>query len=337
MTGRERVRRAIHFDSPDRVPFWGKDSEDFTPEVNLAPSFTFSPRPDEELRPRVKLHYDILTENECGSISGSFSYKPGGETVAPAFEDWSQAADYRWPDTDDPRRVEHARAVFAADDRYRLVVCPGVATGLTMAVYGLRTMEGFFEDVALHPDELIAWQESGLERDLRNLRNWAALGADGCLVCDDLGTQDRLLLNPKTWRRVFKPFVTEWLAEAHRLGMEMILHSCGYIWELIPDLIEAGWDVLQLDQPRALGIEKLGAEFGGQVCFYCPVDIQKTMPTGDREAIESEARLLIHELGRFNGGFMGKDYGQWATIQIPDEWTDWAREAFYRYGKYPLD
>jgi hypothetical protein len=197
-------------------------------------------------------------------------------------------------------------------------------------------MERFFEDVALHQDDLIAWQERGLDQDLRILRMWNDLGADGCLCCDDLGTQDRLLLSPVTWRKVFKPFVQEWIAEAHRLGMEMILHSCGCIWELIPDLIEVGWDVLQLDQPRLMGIENLGHEFGGKVCFFSPVDIQKTMPTGDRALIEADAQLLIRELGDFNGGFMGKDYGQWATIQITEEWASWARQAFYRYGRYPL-
>ena len=116
MTGRERVRRAIHFRGPDRVPFWGEGWEDFTPEVNLGPSLRpFTPLPQEELRKRVTGAYEVLTQTPSGAIVGSWKDKPGGEVVAPAFEDWAEADHVPLPDTDDPRRYEKAAAVFDAD------------------------------------------------------------------------------------------------------------------------------------------------------------------------------------------------------------------------------
>ena len=339
MTGVERVRRAIHFGGPDRVPFWGVESPDFTEEVNLGPSLTFEPASEAELRRRVKGDYDILRQNEWGSISGGFLGKPGGEPVAPAFDDWDQADAFQWPDVTDPRRYEQGRRVFAAntDGKYNLVVCPGVKTGLSSLFYGMRTMERYLLDMGLHQEEMIAFQEKGSAVDIQCLRLWKEAGAHGVLICDDLGTQERLLASPESWRRVFRPFQHRWLEAGHELGLDMILHSCGYIWDLIPDLIDVGWDVLQIDQPRALGIQSLGQAFGGKVCFYCPVDIQATLPTGDKTRIQAEARDLMHMLGRFDGGFMAKDYIDWKACGIDDQWAAWARQAFLRDGSYPFD
>ena len=53
------------------------------------------------------------------------------------------------------------------------------------------------------------------------------------------------------------------------------MHSCGYIYEIIEDLIELGMDVLQFGQPALYGIERLGREFGGRITFWCPVEIYR--------------------------------------------------------------
>lgn len=71
--------------------------------------------------------------------------------------------------------------------------------------------------------------------------------------------------------------------------MHLIVHSCGYNYAFMEDFIDAGIDVLQFDQLGAYGYEKMADEFAGRVTFWSPLDIQKTLPTGDRALIESEA------------------------------------------------
>ena len=82
------------------------------------------------------------------------------------------------------------------------------------------------------------------------------------------------MIQPELWRQFFKERYREQFQLAHSLGMKVFFHSCGQVYDIIPDLIEIGTDLLNLNQPDLFGIEKLGQEFGGRVCFVCPVDHQ---------------------------------------------------------------
>jgi uroporphyrinogen-III decarboxylase len=164
------------------------------------------------------------------------------------------------------------------------------------------------------------------------VRRLAQAGADGVFFCEDWGTQDRLLVSPALWRDLFKPGFHDIVAEARRLGVSVWMHSCGCITDIIEDLIEVGIAVLQFDQPALHGIEDLSRRFGGRVAFWTPVDIQRTLQTGDRAAIRGEAKLLCEKLGSFGGGFIAKNYGDLHGIGVPDEWHQWAYEAFLEFG-----
>jgi uroporphyrinogen-III decarboxylase len=166
------------------------------------------------------------------------------------------------------------------------------------------------------------------------IRNMARAGADAVFFCEDWGTQERLLISPKLWRELFKPGFAELVAEAKANGIGVWMHSCGCVYEIIGDLVQVGIQVLQFDQPTLAGIERLGREFGGKVSFWCPVDIQRTLLTGDRERIRAEAKLLIARLGGYRGGFIAKNYGDLHGIGAQKEWDDWAYEAFVEFGRY---
>jgi hypothetical protein len=127
---------------------------------------------------------------------------------------------------------------------------------------------------------------------------------------------------------MFRPSFERLARRVHDRKMHLFMHSCGWIYPILDDLIEVGIDVLQLDQPELMGLEKLAAEFAGRVAFFCPVDIQKVMQTGDRAAIEGAARRLKQGFGSPRGGFIAKDYPQWEAIDVRDEWAQWARAVF---------
>jgi hypothetical protein len=56
------------------------------------------------------------------------------------------------------------------------------------------------------------------------------------------------------------------------------------------------------------------------------------MPTGDKNKIQEDARIMIEKLGSEKGGFMAKDYPQWEDVGVKEEWARWARDAFVEYG-----
>ena len=198
-------------------------------------------------------------------------------------------------------------------------------------------MDVFLEDLAAHPEEVRRLADRVVPLLERCIENWAAVGADGVMFAEDWGTQERLLVSPKMWRDVFKPDYARLCEAASRAGLSVWMHSCGYIWDIIPDLIECGVSVLQLDQPGLFRVDRLAEAFGGKVTFWCPVDIQQVLPTGDEAAIEAFAREMVEKLGAFGGGFIAGFYGDMKSIGVRPEWQDIACRAFVKYGGRPRE
>ena len=112
------------------------------------------------------------------------------------------------------------------------------------------------------------------------------------------------------------------------------MHTCGKVNEIIDGLIEIGVDVLNLQQPRALGIEEIASRFAGRVCFSTTCDIQQTLPfKGEQEIIE-EAKLLIDCWGTDAGGLILSEYGDGMAIGVSDDKKRIMLDAFNRYDRW---
>jgi hypothetical protein len=103
---------------------------------------------------------------------------------------------------------------------------------------------------------------------------------------------------------------------------------CGKINKFLEPLTEAGCDVINMQQPRTNGIEEVGREFAGRLCFETLCDIQKTLPVGNRREIEDEARRLIQWWGTPAGGFVLGDYGDHAAIGADPQVKQYMLETF---------
>ncbi len=121
------------------------------------------------------------------------------------------------------------------------------------------------------------------------------------------------------------------VGHARGLGLHVWMHSCGYIKEIIPSLRDIGITVLQLDQPELSGIDWLRETVGDRVTIWSPVDIQRKLPTGNRELIRASARETIEKLGQ-GGGFIAGHYSDVRSLAVEPEWQEWACEAFVEYG-----
>jgi hypothetical protein len=91
--------------------------------------------------------------------------------------------------------------------------------------------------------------------------------------------------------------------------------------------------MLNLSQPNLFDIEKLGVDFGGRVCFVCPVSYQTTSVTGTKEDIYHDVKELINNLGIYNGGLIGY-VEEYHSIGISDENYNYCVNAFRKLGKY---
>jgi uroporphyrinogen decarboxylase len=251
----------------------------------------------------------------------------GGEIFEPALKDWKSLDTLTVPDLDDPARyVDMAKAFREnAGDRFKMAYMPVWVFATSRY---LRKMEIYFMDLIEYREEIDRLHDIVVGLAERVIHRMADAGADGFMYCEDLGIQDRTLISPAMWRDVFRPHYKRLTGAAHSRGLKVFMHSCGYNWALIDDLVEAGVDCFQFDQPSAYDMPALAKKLREKkVGLWAPVDIQKVLPTGDRAFIEAESRRLVET---FRGGLMLKNYGDLNGIGVQPEWDQWAYEALVK-------
>jgi len=323
MTSRERVVRAVRCAGPDRVPYdlpepWGTDF--CFPSRGQGASWV--PAPDGRTE-RWTDEWGCVWSRLAGDTSK-------GQVVVHPLADYGALSSYRFPDFASPRRYEVARqSIPSAGDRF---VLAGVPVEFIHRLEYLRGHEAAWTDPYLEPDNLEYLLDRLADCAVDAIRNAAAIGCHGIISADDWGLQDRLMVKPEVFRRFWKPRYARVYAAAHEHGLLTFLHSCGHISEIIDDLIEAGLDVIQMDQQENMGLEYLGRRFGGRITFWCPVDIQQTMVHGSVEDVRNYARALIDTFGRFNGGFIAKWYPDPVSVKHAPEKIAAMAETFVEYG-----
>ncbi|MCL2701302.1 MAG: hypothetical protein FWE88_06370 [Phycisphaerae bacterium] len=255
-----------------------------------------------------------------------------GEVVEGAVTDWSQLDAYTPPSLGRAQEYAHIPAERAAHtDKFIIGGVPGFV--FNCARY-IRKLENYLCDLVVERENVDRLNAIVARELLAMIDRYGAAGCDGIMFPEDWGTQDRVMISPEMFREIFKPYFVTLCGRAHEHGMKVLMHSCGKITEIIDDLIDAGVDLLQFDQPTLHGIETLGRRFGGRVTFWCPVDIQRTLQTKDATLIRAEAKQLVDTLGRFGGGFVAGCYPSNEAIGLTAEPQDIACKAFVEYGTF---
>jgi uroporphyrinogen decarboxylase len=116
--------------------------------------------------------------------------------------------------------------------------------------------------------------------------------ADICWLGDDYATQRALMMSPELWRRFLKEPLRRQVEVAHRHDLYALLHSCGAVRAILPDLIDIGVDGLLTFQTSAAGMDagSIARDFGGQLVFYGGIDCQQLLTFGSEGAVRREVR-----------------------------------------------
>jgi uroporphyrinogen decarboxylase len=223
--------------------------------------------------------------------------------AALAHSPWDHAADPGFWDT----LRQKALALRQSSDRALVLVM-----GCNLFEWGtfLRRLDNFLMDLSAEPEKVEALLDALMERHLAGLaRACAAVGdvADVLRFGDDLGTNGGPFMSPAMYRRTFKPRHAMLCDYVHRHSrMKTFLHSCGSIHALLPDLIEAGYDVINPVQTscRDMEPERLKREFGKDVCFWgggC--DTRSVLPRGTPAEVKEHVKRRCDILAP-GGGFV---------------------------------
>jgi uroporphyrinogen decarboxylase len=216
---------------------------------------------------------------------------------------WDHANDPGFWDTLRARTLELRRT----SDRALMVV-----VGCNLFEWGtfLRRMDNFLMDLAAEPEQVERLLDALMERHLATLEKVCrAVGdiVDVVRFGDDLGTNHGPFMSPTMYRQLFKPRHTMLCDYVHKhSGMKTFLHSCGSIRALLPDLIEAGYEVINPVQTTCLGMEADGLkrDFGKDICFWgggC--DTKVVLPTGTPQQVKDDVKRRL-DLLMPGGGFV---------------------------------
>ena len=237
--------------------------------------------------------------------------RPDHSRIAQAFDEsmWTAIASPPGPITSGPAGrkllIEGAQRLRASTDRAIIGLFGGNLLEVGQFLY---RNDNFFLLLAGDPAGAHDFLDRVVEIHLRNLENF--LGAVGpsidiIVFGDDLGMQTGPQISPRMYREFFKARHARLWSRAKELAnVKVMLHCCGGVRELLPDLIEAGLDAINPVQISCRGMEPAGlkADFGGRMVFWgggC--DTQEELIHGTPASIRAHVREQVRLLSAGGG------------------------------------
>lgn len=166
-----------------------------------------------------------------------------------------------------------------------------------------------------YPDEVHEFFEAMYEYKIKCIdKAYQYIKPEVIHMHDDWGTNDNMFFSPELWREFIKPNEERLAKHIHELGMIYIHHSCGYIKQIIPDLIEIGVDVLEPVMPKN-DVAELLEQYGDKMTFMGGLNGQLIdMPETTEEEVRAEVRRAMD-------AYVGK--GRYIPYYIPTVESKW--------------
>jgi len=326
MESREIVARAIEFRRPPRLPFFQHQVHDVPDDVCDCWEMD---------RQKAGWFFDTIADDDWGCGWDNAGQNNMGQVVRHPIEDWADLRRWQPPDPRDPFYFARLHDAIS-DARGRYVV----VTSHFNLIERLHMLHGFrqtLEDLHLEPDRIERLLDIILEWKLDHFQELHRRFGDrvhGLFLTDDWGTQAGPFISGAMFESFFLERYRRLVDAIHGHGWHCILHSCGRINDLVPYFIDVGVDVMNMQQPRAYGIEELGRRFAGKICFLTTADIQSTLPAGDADRVRSEVRQLVEQWSTPDGGFIVFNYGDPSALAIPPGITEVMFHQFARLMRH---
>jgi len=303
---REEFLKIVRFESNGIVPS----------RVNvLATIWDEDPEYFEELREKckhVKINLDKNPAREKENFQrdqwGCLWHYPGGylagQVVGHPLEDWSAFKNFSLPDPEKYYDWEVEKERIEREKAEGRVAAGGLEHGFFyLRLTYLRGFTNFMIDVGEGRKELKELIDLITDFWCEVVRRFVDLGVDMIHCGDDLGHQDALPISPSSWRELIKPAYSRIFSICREKGVEVYLHTDGYVVDIIPDLIECGVTILN-PQDIVNGLDNLEKLAKERVCLDLDIDRQKITAFGKPEEVKQHIFTCIKRLGSPKGGLM---------------------------------
>ncbi len=222
--------------------------------------------------------------------------------------------DFHWPDPADDYDFEGIREPakkLYEENEYALVGSLGSPGNIFEQAWYLRGLEEFMKDLIRNKEfahalmqRIVAVRKRNVELYLNEVGDFI----DVIQLADDLAGQQNLLISPKIYQELVKPYQLELCEHVKsRTRAKIYFHSCGSIAPLLDELIEIGVEILNPVQVSASNMDtrELKQRYGKKLSFWGAIDTFEALPNGSTSDVRAEVQKRITDLGAGGGYVMG--------------------------------
>jgi len=201
---------------------------------------------------------------------------------------------YPWPDVKREYRHDKLEEQVAGLHEQGYFVS-AMAGHIFETAWQLTGFEKMFADMVMNPALVEAVLEPITADNCFRARRFAEAGVDMLRTGDDVGMEDRLMMQPEMWRRFLKPRLAREIAAARAVNPDIPVwyHSDGDISLIVEDLIEVGVTVLNPVQPECLDVYEIQKEYGDRLAFWGTIGTQSVMPFGTPQEVKATVKEMI--------------------------------------------
>lgn len=268
------------------------------------------PQEDDLARQRILVEafanagYDYACVHAC-HLHFPTAQRPSQKTLSlnsgTMITDRASFESYAWPDPDayDYSLLERIRP-YLPENMKLMVMGPGGVLENVIAIMGYDNLcYQLYEDPALVQDVFDAVGS----RLVRYYRKAAAYDSAGVIMSnDDWGFNTQTFLSVADMRRYVFPWHKKIVEVAHQAGLPALLHSCGYMVDIMDDVIDdMGFDARHSYEDNIVPVEESYRRWGDRIAILGGIDVDfLTRAPVDR--LQERCRAML-ELTRAKGGY----------------------------------
>lgn len=236
------------------------------------------------------LHQDVF-----GVVWDRSIDKDIGDPIKPYVIQDSSMDGVVFPDPLDPRFFENIEPeIEKKPDMFRLFQ---IGFSLYERAWSMRGMENLLMDFIMNPEFVHELFTKIADYNIAQITKAMEYDIDAVYFGDDWGQQSGLIFGYDIWKEFVYPQLKRMYGFAREHGKYVMIHSCGDVDELFPDLIECGLNCFNPFQPEVMDIHEIIPMYRGKLTFHGGLSMQKTLPFGTPEDVAKESHDLL-ELGK---------------------------------------
>jgi uroporphyrinogen decarboxylase len=322
MIPKERFITALKGGTPDRVPIWeylfSLKLQQEVMEYN-----TQLYEGETQVRMAAKLGLDVVwapingfcgiedephTLNEIYTDEWGVTYRKNGwpimaqlDTPVKSREDWEK---YTMPTANTPNRLKILTDVIEANDA-QLAVAAGLLGPFSMMSWYFMDFETFAMTLFMDPELIHEMTDAYVNWALKSAKLASDTGGvDVFHVSDDWGGTNGLLISPDHFREFFIGPFQKLVTGLKSLGVPVIMHNDGKIWDMLDDLVNTGIDGYHpVEKAASMDLATVKQKYFGKICPIGNVNNKTTMVTGSVEDVIKETKECL-KIGMPGGGYI---------------------------------